>query len=134
MVGATRSKPIITQPLSISVANKDVLIIDDVADSGQSLKLVSDHIKEQGANRVKTTTIYCKPWSEIVPNYFEKKTTCWVIFPWEPKEVIKNLIEQYLREGGPIDEARNKLRRSGLDPELTERFIGKILAERSVKT
>jgi len=72
-VAETNGKPVITQPVSVSVKGKKVLVVDDVADTGESLRLVRSHLEEQGATEVKTATIYYKPWSVIIPDYYEKK-------------------------------------------------------------
>jgi len=125
-VAETRDKPVITQPVSVSVNDKKVLVVDDIADTGQSLKLVISHLEEEGASEVKTTTIYYKPWSALTPDYYEKKTTSWVIFPWERKETVKKIVERYKRQGNPIDMAKEKLVGSGLDRKLVERFIQEI--------
>lgn len=129
-VAETRDKPVITQPVSVSVKDKKVLVVDDIADTGQSLKLVLSHLEEEGASEVKTTTIYYKPWSALIPDYYEKETTLWIIFPWERKETVKKIIERYKRQGSPIDVAKEKLVSSGLDRKLVERFIQEIFGER----
>jgi hypoxanthine phosphoribosyltransferase len=117
-VAETRDKPVITQPVSVSVKNKKVLVVDDIADTGQSLKLVLSHLEEEGASEVKTTTIYYKPWSALIPDYYEKET------------VIK-IVEKYKCQGSPIDMAKEKLVSSGLDRKLVERFIQEIFGERN---
>jgi len=130
-VAETRDKPVITQPVSVSVKGKKLLVVDDIADTGQSLKLVLSHLEEQGATEVKTTTIYCKPWSAIIPDYYEKETTSWIIFPWERKETVRKIVEKYKRQGSSIGTAKEKLVSSGLDRKLVERFIQEIFGERN---
>lgn len=129
-VAETKSKPVITQPVSVSVKGKKVLVVDDVADTGESLRLVRSYLEEQGATEVKTATIYYKPWSVIVPDYYEKETSSWIIFPWERKETVRKIVEKYKRQGKSIDEAKEKLVDSGLDRKLVERFIQEIFGER----
>jgi len=129
-VAETKSKPVITQPVSVSVKGKKVLVVDDVTDTGESLRLVRSHLEEQGATEVKTATIYYKPWSVIVPDYYEKETSSWIIFPWERKETVRKIVEKYKRQGKSIDEAKEKLVDSGIDRKLVERFIQEIFGER----
>ena len=62
-----KSLPIITQRVSIPVTKKEVLIVDDVADSGKSLKVVKEHIQQQDAEVAKVATLYYKPWSTVKP-------------------------------------------------------------------
>jgi len=124
-VAKTKDKPVLTQPLSISVEGKKVLILDDVADTGKTLKLVKEHLFSKGAEEVRIATIYYKPWSIIVPDYYEKETKRWIVFPWERKETVINLMKQY-----PEEEVRKKLVAGGMDPKLADRFIRETLEER----
>ena len=57
----TMEEPQITQPVPIDVRNKKILLIDDIADSGKSLRLVRDHLLKQGASEVKICALYRKP-------------------------------------------------------------------------
>jgi len=89
--------------------------------------LVRAHLKEKGATEVKIATIYYKPWSVVIPDYYEKETRSWIIFPWERKETIKNVIKRYKKEEKSVEEAKDKLVSSGLDSKLVERFVREIL-------
>ena len=129
-VAETKGKPVITQPVSVSVKSKKLLVVDDVADTGESLRLVRSHLEEQGATEVKIATIYYKPWSVIIPDYYEKETSSWIIFPWERKETVRKIVEKYKRQGKSIDTAKEKLVSSGLERKLVERFIQEIFGER----
>ncbi|RLI36601.1 phosphoribosyltransferase [Candidatus Bathyarchaeota archaeon] len=128
-IAKTMREPVITQSLSVSVEGKRVLVMDDVADTGMSLRLVKSHVEERGAREIKTATIYYKPWSVIKPEYYERETRKWVIFPWERKETVRKVLQRCRREGIPIEEARRKLVEGGLDPNLVERFINDVLNE-----
>jgi len=126
-IAETKGKPVITQPVSVSVRDKKVLVVDDVADTGESLRLVRAHLGEQGASEVKIATIYYKPWSVVIPDYYEKETKSWIIFPWERKETVRKVVEKYEREGKTVNDAKEKLVNSGLNRQLVERFIQEIL-------
>lgn len=125
-VDETKGEPVITQPVSISVKDKKLLVVDDVADSGKSLRLVRQHLKEKGATEVRIAAIYYKPWSVIIPDYYEKETKAWIIFPWERKETVRDVVERYKRQGKSVEEAKKKLVSSGMDPKIIERFLQEI--------
>ena len=129
-VAETKHEPIITQPVSVSVKGKKVLVVDDLADTGKSLKLVNLHLKKQGASEIKIATIYYKPWSIIVPHYYEKETRCWIVFPWELKETVRKTVEKFRDKGRAVEDAKEKLISSGLNRELVERFIKDIVGEK----
>jgi len=126
-VAETKGEPVITQPISVSVKGKKVLVVDDVADTGKSLALVREHLKEQGATQVKIATIYYKPWSIVTPDWFEKKTSHWIIFPWERKETVRRILEKCEKHGKTVEEAKETLIKYGFDRKLVERFIQEIL-------
>ncbi len=125
-VAETKGEPLITQPVSVSVRDKKALLMDDVADTGKSLRLVRAHLKEKGATEVRIATIYYKPWSVVIPDYYEKETRSWIIFPWERKETIRNIIKRYKKEEKSVEDAKDKLVSSGLDSKLVERFVREI--------
>jgi len=128
-IAKVKGKPVITQPVSTSVKDKSVLVMDDVADTGESLLLVKDYIKKLGAKKIKIATIYFKPWSKIIPDYYEKETTRWIVFPWERKETVRNLVKECIKEKKSIEEAKARLVRGGLSPDLADRFIREIIEE-----
>ena len=128
-VAETRQEPSITQPVSASVDGKKVLVVDDLADTGKSLKIVNAHLKNQGASEVRIATIYYKPWSITVPDYYEKETRRWIIFPWEQKETVKKIVEKFIGAGRTVEEAKEKLISSGLNRKHVELFIKEIAEE-----
>jgi len=125
-VAETKGEPVITQPVSVSVKNKRVLVVDDVADTGKSLALVKEHLNEQGATEVKIATIYYKPWSIVTPDWFERKTSDWIIFPWERKETVRRILEKCKNQNISPEKAKEILVHYGLDRKLVERFLKEI--------
>jgi len=128
-VAETKSKPVITQPLSVPVKGRRVLIMDDVADTGKSLLLVRDHVKENGAAEIKLATIYYKPWSVITPDYYIKETRAWIVFPWERKETVRNMVKRCRMRGASLEEVKQRLIEGGFDRRLLERFIQEVFEE-----
>jgi len=128
-VAETRGEPTLTQPVSMPVASKRVLIVDEITDTGKSLKVVKEHVKKQGAAEIKIATVYYKPWGIGKPDYYEKETNRWIVFPWEIKETIRKISEKCKEKGQPIDEEKSKLIKAGMKAELIERFLREILEE-----
>jgi len=91
-IGEHGERPILTQPLTINVRDKRVLIADDVADSGRTLQVAVDLIKLYGAKEVRTAVLFVKPRSIFVPDFYAELTDKWVVFPWEYGEVIRELM------------------------------------------
>ena len=128
-VAETKGEPTLTQPVSMSVAGKKVLIVDEVADTGKSLELVKKHVIEQGACEVKIVTVYYKPWSVVVPDYYGKETSRWIVFPWEIKETTRKIVKKCREKGKSVEEEIAKLIKAGLSAELARRFLKEIVEE-----
>jgi hypoxanthine phosphoribosyltransferase len=128
-VAETKGEPTLTQPVSMKVAGKKVLVVDEVADTGKSLKLVKEHIIEKGATEVKIATVYYKPWSIVKPDYYERETSKWIVFPWEIKETVRKIVKKCEKTGKPIGEESAKLVKAGISTELVEKFLKEILEE-----
>ena len=119
-LGKTAHKPVITQPISEDISKKHVLVVDDVADTGESLKVALDHVLEKGAGEVKTTTVYYKPHSTFKPDFFADTTSNWIIFPWERLEATRLLVEEAKARGRNLDSVRAVLRKCGIERKTAE--------------
>jgi hypoxanthine phosphoribosyltransferase len=82
-VGTTLPMPVMLAPVpnAIDFSEKKVLIADDVADTGKTLKLVHDfcvgHVAE-----VRSAVVYEKTQSLVKCEYVWKRTDDWINFPW----------------------------------------------------
>ena len=93
-------EPILKQCLHTTLTGKKVLLVDDVSDGGRSLQLAKKHLEEQCAQQIKVATIYCKPGTLTTPDYYEKETNRWIVFPWEARETLTKL-GRMLRANAP---------------------------------
>lgn len=125
-VAETKDEPVLTQPVSVDVAGKRVLVVDEVADTGKSLRLVKAHILERGASEVKIATVYYKPWSIVKPDYYVKETGCWVVFPWEIKETVRKIVEK-CKGKEELENETARLVRAGAPAKLVKKFLREIL-------
>ena len=99
-IGETLTEPVLLPPLMdvSAMDGKRVLVVDDVADSGKTLKMVMDLIDEHGLSldgsasirvEARSAVIYKKPVSIIEPDYVWAHTDKWINFPWSTLPVIK---------------------------------------------
>jgi hypoxanthine phosphoribosyltransferase len=128
-IAETGSEPTLTQPVSVKTLGKRVLIVDEVADTGKSLKMVKEHIVQEGAEEVKTVTVYYKPWSVVRPDYFAKETSDWIVFPWEIKETLRKIIAKCEELRKPVEGETAKLVKAGIQSGLIKRFLKEISEE-----
>src|SRR5882757_347214 len=68
-------------PNVVDLTRKKVLVTDDVADTGATLKLVRDFCADHVAD-VRCAVIYEKPTSTVKAEYVWRKTDRWINFPW----------------------------------------------------
>ncbi|MFM8793697.1 MAG: phosphoribosyltransferase [Acidimicrobiales bacterium] len=64
-----------------------VLVVDDVADTGHTLKVVEEFFKGR-VKEVRTAVLYEKPRSVVKCDYAWKKTDLWINFPWSDKDPV----------------------------------------------
>lgn len=88
-IGQAMKEPILKQGLQTPVFDKRILLVDDISDSGKTLQLAKENIMEHGPKEIRIATVYCKPGTVTKPDYFEKETRHWVVFPWETKETLE---------------------------------------------
>ncbi|MFH8787216.1 phosphoribosyltransferase [Streptomyces roseoverticillatus] len=97
-VGETMEMPVMLAPVpdQIDFTDKKVLIADDVADTGKTLKLVHDFCKDHVAE-VRSAVIYEKSHSLVKCEYVWKRTEDWINFPWSVEPPVVR------REGQVLD-------------------------------
>ncbi len=121
-IGVTAQRPIITQPVTSEVVGKRVLVVDDVADSGHSLRVAAKHLGRKGAREIRVCTLYMKPKSIFKPDHYARTTSKWVIFPWERLEAI-HLIKRNLGSEGKTNRVILELKGSGLSASLIRTLL-----------
>lgn len=81
---------ILPPPLTlVDIETAKVLICDDVADTGHTLKMVVEYVASQ-VGEVRTAVVYQKPESVINCDYVWKHTNDWIDFPWSTKGALVN--------------------------------------------
>jgi hypoxanthine phosphoribosyltransferase len=71
----------------VDVAGLKVLVADDVADTGHTLKLVREVLAQHVAE-ARTAVLYRKPTSVIEPSYVWRHTDRWINFPWSTEPPV----------------------------------------------
>ena len=122
-IGVRNKRPVITQPVTSKVSGKRVLVVDDVSDSGHSLRAVANHLRRRGAREIRVCTLYVKPDSVFVPDYYTRKTSKWIIFPWERLEAVRLLTKRAPSKGAGTGTVVEKLKGSGLSARLVKQLL-----------
>ncbi len=87
-------------PSDEEIRGKNVLIVDDIANTGMSIKRAREEIEKLGANDVRTATLLLLHTSKFIPDYFGEclEEWAWVIFPWNFVEDISSLILTIMKD------------------------------------
>jgi uncharacterized protein len=98
-----------------SVEGKDVLIIDDIADTGGSIERAHEYVDERNAGEVRTATLQLLQTSEYEPDYIGERLEewTWVVYPWnfieDMVDLISGAMERADREQFTSEEVRHFL-------------------------
>jgi hypoxanthine phosphoribosyltransferase len=123
-VNERSDEPQVKYPLNAEIAGLNVLVVDDVADSGNSLRVVKEYVEGLGPREVRIATLHYKPWSNFKPDFYAEAAEKWIIYPWEPRESIEDIRAKLLAEGVPEEELAVKLTEIGFTGKQVRRFLG----------
>lgn len=81
----TQGKLEITALPKVDLRGKDVLLVDEIADRGTTLKHISEVItRDYGVRELKTATLVInKENCEHRPDFYVREVDTWVVFPWD---------------------------------------------------
>lgn len=108
-IAETNKTPVITQSLPVQIKGERVLVVDDIADSGETLKVANTYLSLHGVDDIKTATLITKPWTKFKPDYSFYHTDSWIIFPWEVRETIELLTAIWKQKGDRQDKIKAQL-------------------------
>jgi hypoxanthine phosphoribosyltransferase len=83
--------PVVLPPVLdlVDLANTKVLVVDDVADTGETLAMVIE-LLERSVDEARSLVIYEKPHSTVQADYVWRKTDLWINFPWSSLPPIRD--------------------------------------------
>ncbi|ELY99177.1 phosphoribosyltransferase [Natrialba asiatica] len=95
-----------------SVEGKDVLIIDDIADTGGSIKRAHEYVEDRNAGEVRTATLQLLGTSEFEPDYVgeQLETWTWVVYPWNFIEDMIDLLSSAMEQADQETFSQEELR------------------------
>ena len=82
-----RGTPKILSTLTEEIAGKNILIVDDLVDQGDTMKVVEGYLSGQGPKLLEVAVLFKKPWTRFEPDYYLEVVDRWVVFPFELNEV-----------------------------------------------
>jgi hypoxanthine phosphoribosyltransferase len=69
----------------ISLAEKNVLLVDEIADSGETLRAIKNELLRLHPRTTITTAVLCVRTDHCtyLPDFSARNVTEWVVFPWD---------------------------------------------------
>jgi len=95
-----------------SVEGKDVLVIDDIADTGGSISRAHEYVTERDPAAVRTATLQLLGTSEFEPDFVGERLAewTWVVYPWNFIEDMVDLLADVMEKEGNPPYTRGELR------------------------
>jgi hypoxanthine phosphoribosyltransferase len=132
-----------------SVEGKDVLVVDDIADTGGSIRRADEYVTDRDPASVRTATLQLLQTSEFEPAFVGERLAewAWVVYPWNFIEDMVDLVEgvmskadqdsftredvrHYLAEYHRIDRIEMEIAQPDRLPEILEEMTRRDVATR----
>lgn len=119
-------------PLNTNLTDKQILVVDDITDTGESMLKAIEHIKSLKPSTIKTAVLLHIEGSKFVPDYFAEEITWrWVVFPWNFIEDMCNILPkamQFSEDELDIDLTKESLK-NNFKIDINEEIIQEIHRE-----
>ncbi len=84
----------------VDLSSKKVLLVDDITDTGESMQISKEYLESLNPEVVKTVAFYHLTGSNFTPDFYGKEEEwSWMIWPWNYKEDVVNLMSKFINEG-----------------------------------
>ncbi len=71
------------------VKDQIIVVIDEIADTGETLAVVAERVRQRGAKQVITAALVAHSWADPMPDVVALTTDALVVFPWD-EQVFSN--------------------------------------------
>ena len=95
-------------PKEADISGKNVLVVDDVADTGDSISLIMDYLEQKEPIEIRTAVLHYKTSSTVIPDYWGEKLEDWnwIIYPWAFYEDLAGFVQKLLDKPSTNEEIR----------------------------
>jgi hypoxanthine phosphoribosyltransferase len=110
----------ISQPLTDSIFKQNILLFDEVIDSGKTIKKALEYLNIMGAKDIQVAALCYKPRSIVKPDYHAFSTSAWVVFPHEIREFTRCCIDKWSAMNLSKEEIEARMINIGVPVEQVE--------------
>lgn len=122
---AKKKKPRLAEGLKANIKNEIILLIDEVADSGETFIEGLKYLKQFKPKKIYTLAPFMKTWTKFKPDFCQTKTDKWIIFPYDIRETIKEIKHCLIKKKLSNNELIIKLTSLGLPKNQAAYFLSK---------
>lgn len=119
-------------PFSIDLTGRRVLVVDDITDTGESMRVSVEYVKSLNPLMIKTAALRHIEGSKFKPDFYgERISWRWVIFPWNFIEDLCNLVSRVIKdaEEPPNSSIIKSKLRENFKIDVEEDVVDKVLEE-----
>lgn len=98
-------------PLACNLEKHKVLLVDDVDDTGDTIKLALEYLLQKKPAQLKVAVLHHKVGSIIVPDFYAETQYewRWIAYPWAVREDVKSFIAKLDPFPGSTTDILNRL-------------------------
>jgi len=101
VAAARKEQARIRSPLAIEITGLNVLIVDDLTDTGDTLVIATEYIRRFCPKEIRTAVLQHKSNSVFQPDYYAEYISrwSWIIYPWAFYEDLVGFTDKIVRDG-----------------------------------
>lgn len=101
----------IKYPFDIDLTGKNVLVVDDITDTGESMLVAVEYVKSKNPASIKTAALRHIDGSKFTPDYYGDIISWrWVVFPWNFIEDMCNLVPKAADGTDSVEEVKTRMK------------------------
>jgi hypoxanthine phosphoribosyltransferase len=112
----------IKYPIDVDLTGRHVVVVDDITDTGESMKVAIEYIKKLNPKTLRTAALRNIEGSSFTPDYYGDEIKWrWVVFPWNFVEDMCNIVPKATEGAKNILEVQRNLKeRHGVELSILE--------------
>ena len=116
-------------PFEIDLSGRSVIVVDDITDTGDSMRVATEYVETKNPDEVRTATLRHIKGSKFTPDFYGDEIDWrWVIFPWNYVEDMCNIVPKAAEGTDDPAEVKRRLK-ANHKIDVPEAEITRILGE-----
>ena len=101
----------IKYPFDIDLTGRNVLVVDDITDTGESMIVAEEYVQSKNPASIKTAALRHIDGSKFTPDFYGDVITWrWVVFPWNFVEDMCNIVPKVSEGVSSLEEVKRRLK------------------------